>query len=83
MAASKEWTEWHLTPDGWITGDKKRDNGFFAGKTPPDRVKTVCYIEICNGSGPPSGEVNERWEYKDESLVQMLLDRYGAAPARL
>src|SRR5574343_541972 len=30
MAASSEWTEWHLTPRGWVRGSDQRD---FAGVT--------------------------------------------------
>jgi len=25
MSASKEWTEWHLTPTGWVRGSEKVD----------------------------------------------------------
>lgn len=42
MAASDEWEEEHLTPNGWVSGSYQHDFGKTVEKpTPPDAVLTV------------------------------------------
>jgi hypothetical protein len=44
MALSDEWTEWHLTPDGWMRGE--RDSaGLHPIQAPIDRVLTILWRE--------------------------------------
>lgn len=80
MAASQEWTDWHLTPNGWVAGEKKRDSGLMVSQIPTDRVKSVRYMELCNGYSTPFGDSQEQWQSKDDALVQALLDQFGPAP---
>jgi hypothetical protein len=51
MSASREWTEWHLTPSGWQRGSKETD---FAPATkvepPEDRVLSCVYKETVASS---------------------------------
>jgi len=46
MSKSNEWTEWHLTPNGWIPGSEKLDHTRVITKEPPvDRVYSFEYRE--------------------------------------
>jgi hypothetical protein len=85
MAASNEWTEWHLTPRGWEEGSSRLDSvGITHVEPPPDRVLTCQYQELL--SSPYAGwEVNvtEEWRSGDEALIQQLLSQYGQCPRHL
>lgn len=42
MSASREWTEWHLTPSGWKSGTNKSDGVGITNSSPPnDRILTI------------------------------------------
>lgn len=43
MALSKEYTLWHLTPTGWVSGDSKTDFKFTQKDAPSDTVLTIKY----------------------------------------
>lgn len=46
MGLSKEYTYWHLTPNGWIPGETRIDFGtIFNIPIPNDRVLTIKYEE--------------------------------------
>jgi hypothetical protein len=84
MAASSEWTAHHLTPDGWVEGDKQRDFGQFIRQAAPDsRVLSVVYKETCNGYGPINGSHQEQWRSEDAVVVAELLAKFGTAPKEL
>ena len=85
MAASKEWTEWHLTNNGWIKGTRKRDNGVkIIEKTPVNRVISFRFNEEFNmGSAQPYTFVEEMWKSDKEHLIQSLLRKYGSCPETL
>jgi hypothetical protein len=48
MALSYEYTFWHLTPNGWISGDSKTDFDRKSVDTPKDTVLTIRYEEKLN-----------------------------------
>jgi len=84
MAASNEWTEYHLTEDGWVEGDQKRDFGKpLSRPTPPGRVLSFVYKETGNGYGPLQGSNNEIWRGSDEALIAVLLEKFGPAPQEI
>lgn len=83
MAASNEWTEWHLSPTGWKEGDHKRDNGMQSKPPPIDRALTKRWVEKCNGYGPVNGKIEETWRSQDLQLVERLLMKFGPAPQEL
>lgn len=84
MAASNEWTAYHLTATGWIEGDKQRDfSPLLRQPAPPDRVLSVVYKETCNGYGPVHNSLQEQWRSPDEALIADLLKRFGPAPQEL
>ncbi|TVZ48644.1 hypothetical protein [Olleya sp. Hel_I_94] len=45
MALSKEYTYWHLTQNGWVSGDSKTDFNRWSITAPDDTVLTVVYHE--------------------------------------
>jgi hypothetical protein len=46
MAISRQWTEWHLTPRGWVSGSSRRDGeGNVWRDEPEDRIATFVYQE--------------------------------------
>ena len=51
MAISRQWTEWHLTPAGWVSGSSRRDGeGNVWRDEPNDRVITFVYQEQTNNA---------------------------------
>lgn len=84
MAASREWTQWHLTPSGWIAGTSKLD---FVGEeqrpTPNDRVKTCLYREEMSS---PFSKLNSSVEtvwVGDASTAEKLEAEFGPCPHRI
>jgi hypothetical protein len=87
MAIRKEWTEWHLTPQGWEQGSTRREGrGNEWRDEPADRLLSYQHIEIHGSAGHPKITTEETWRTKDTAALQQLeaaLARYGAAPSRL
>lgn len=85
MSASDEWTEYHLTPSGWVEGSTRVD---FAGvkqkPAPPDRVRTCRWRELLSsGYGPMHKSLIDEWESEDKAAVKALTDQYGPCPRHL
>ncbi len=83
MAASNEWTEYHLTPSGWVTGTEKTDFRRDDVDPPQDRVLTIRYVETLNGYGGGSKGHHEVWRSAEDTSVNTLLAKYGQAPMSL
>ena len=84
MAASNEWTDYHLTPQGWVRGSERRDTGQPVTRAPPqDRVLTARYKETCNGYGPVHESQDTQWESDDTKRVEELLAEFGPPPKLL
>jgi hypothetical protein len=82
MTASREWTEYHLTPAGWMRGSEKTDFDQNEVTPPADRVLTMRYVEEHAGySGSQDHE--EVWRSEDAAEVKTLLDQHGPAPSHL
>lgn len=84
MAASNEWTEWHLTPRGWERGTEKEDFRRIDRHPPTDRVLTFIYQEYF-GSVHSRGDVSSKktWNSDDEDAIQTLLKKHGDPPNHL
>jgi hypothetical protein len=81
MSASDEWTEYHLTPNGWVVGTDKTDFGATeVVARPSDAVLTVTFREQFNGYGPPLRTFREDWRSKDERRIEALVTRFGSKP---
>jgi hypothetical protein len=88
MAISRQWTEWHLTPGGWISGSSRRDGEGNVGRDEPgDRVVTFVYQEQIDKAHPePHATVQESWRSKDAtaaSRIEQLLTQHGSCPRSL
>lgn len=84
MAASREWTEWHLTPQGWVEGSQKTDFGSTPScPIPENRVLTCRYEVTHSGYGKPSHMVRKMWRAENELETQALLEKYGTCPEHL
>jgi hypothetical protein len=81
MAVSKQWTEWHLTPCGWISGSTRRD---VWRDEPEERVITFVYQEQVDKAHPePHATVQESWRSKTSTQVEQLLAQHGPCPRKL
>lgn len=85
MSASKEWTEWHLTPKGWQSGTEKIDNGTITKKEPPEgRVISYRFQEEYSSVfSKPAHSVDEIWRCNDDAIIDELLEKFGDCPERL
>lgn len=84
MSASHEWTEWHLTPAGWVRGTEKEDFRTVEREPPPDRVLSCRYHDYLSSPfSKPDRYVREEWRGGDKALIEQLLKQYGACPETL
>jgi hypothetical protein len=88
MAISRQWTEWHLTPGGWVSGSSRRDGeGNVWRDEPEDRVVTFVYQEQIDKNHPePVATVQESWRSKVAGVasnVNQLLARHCPCPKKL
>jgi hypothetical protein len=81
MSQSNEWTEWHLTPDGWVRGSYRTDPTATKIVQPPaDRVLTCKWSEYKETFGPMDKSSETLWEYDDKKQLRELVDRLGPSP---
>lgn len=85
MSASHEWTDWHLTANGWVEGSSQLD---FAGvqekPIPQDRVLTIRWDEFLGAiQGKMHRTHQEQWRSEDAPLVEELLQKFGPPPHHL
>ena len=85
MAVSKQWTEWHLTPSGWVSGSSRRDGeGNVWRDEPEERVITFVYQEQVDKAHPEGhATVQESWRSKTATHIEQLLAQHGPCPRRL
>ncbi|QCI13342.1 hypothetical protein E6B08_19100 [Pseudomonas putida] len=85
MAASNEWTEWHLTPRGWERGTEREDFKPTVNRdAPADCVMTCKHSEVMSSSFSPVKSTDHTiWKHSDEQLLSSLLEQYGPAPKHL
>lgn len=82
--ASNEWTEYHLTREGWLEGDRQQDfSALLRRAVPADRVLSVVYKETSSGIGAVFGSRGEVWRSDNEGLIAELLKKFGDAPNEL
>jgi hypothetical protein len=79
---STEWTEWHLTPTGWVRGTSVTEVGRQSRSAPGDRVKT-CVLHLSGGDDPASSvRVHDKVTF-DPAHAHELESRYGPCPREL
>jgi hypothetical protein len=76
-----EWTEWHLTPAGWVRGSSVTEFGRLSRSVPPDRVKT-CVLQLCAERGDVAVRLNDKVTF-DPQRARELEDRFGPCPREL
>ncbi|TWC35091.1 hypothetical protein FBY03_111139 [Pseudomonas sp. SJZ079] len=84
MAASNEWTEWHLTPRGWERGTEKEDFRKIERDPPADRVLSSKYGQYLSSIYSKLEESNPiTWRGADSALIDALLSKFGPPPDHL
>lgn len=84
MALSNEWTEWHLTPEGWKAGECKTDYAATTDtsrETPADRVLSVTFSDYWSSAYSRDQHHTENWRSDDSATVAKLLKEFGPAPS--
>ena len=82
MLASREWTEWHLTPQGWIKGVEQTDFSRTDRPAPESRVITCIYDEHV-GFSSPHISADAIWTVRDKSIIMDLSSKFGDCPNHL
>lgn len=73
MALSYEYTFWHLTPQGWVSGDSKTDFNNWSVDVPNNAVLTIRYEEKVNHPSKGLETSIERYnENSNKALVSSL-----------
>lgn len=82
---SNEWTEWHLTPEGWVSGSERRDFGNITEVTPPPgSVVVYRYNEQMSSMFSDTDRFVSHVSGNTKSPeVTALLARFGPCPERL
>ena len=84
MAIGEEWTEWHLTPQGWERGTEKCDTGRrIERESPASRVLTYRYSTWLNSRLRAEESVETIWDSLDKAKRDALLQQYGECPRSL
>jgi hypothetical protein len=84
MSTSNEWTEWHLTPNGWQRGTEKEDFRRIDRDPPPGRVLTTVYTEFLSSSfSSLDKSVETTWRSNDANAIATLQEKFGPPPESL
>lgn len=86
MAASKEWTEWHLTPRGWVRGKQMVDfGGLQDSPEPPDAVCVWEHRETISSIYSRSADVSTHKvrDIADAATIAILVAKFGPCPKSL
>ena len=85
MAIRNEWTEWHLTPEGWQRGSTRvHGKGNTWADEPESRVLSYVYKEVATSSTPEAVVSSEEtWRSKTATDIDALLRQHGPSPQRL
>jgi len=86
MAEHHLWTEWHLTPCGWVRGSEKTEVGsVFEVEPAVGRVLTCRYEEQYDGDGdvPVRAATEQTWHDGNPQEAEKLLRIFGSCPKLL
>jgi hypothetical protein len=84
MILGSEWTAYHLTPGGWVEGDKQREFApLLSRPAPADRALSVVYKVVRDSDGAVQESQREAWREPNEVLIAELLARFGPTPQEL
>jgi hypothetical protein len=79
MILSLEWTDWHLTPNGWTKGSHKMDfHNIHFKEPPPDRLLTRRYEESIESIyAPLKIKRKTLWANCNPKLIKKLIRQYN------
>lgn len=83
MSASLEWTEWHLTPEGWKRGTIKSEKGIQQTGEPVGSVARFQYVEDHSGYGRDTSILTHTSSPVDLQAFEHLISLYGTCPTSL
>lgn len=84
MKLGSEWTAYHLTPRGWVMGDKQREFApLLSRPAPPDRVLSMVNKVCPKEFGTTEVIQREAWRADDEVTISAILKLHGQAPKSL
>ncbi len=84
MALSNEWTEWHLTENGWEEGSNKTDFTKKIKETPENIFLTKRYTEIVTSSfSKLNKNISEIYNNGNGSKIKELIGIFGDCPEHL
>ena len=83
MSASREWTEWHLTEDGWVRGTQKTDGCPVKKASIPEGRVLTCVFKEHVGWASPHRECKTEWDCGNDLRIQNLKDQFGDCPNHL
>lgn len=85
MSASDEWTEWHLTPQGWLAANNRVD--FVGTKLKPDPDGSVAVFRYSEYLGSMLGrmrrEVHLVRSSGSKEEIEVLTKKFGPCPDHL
>ena len=75
------WIDWHLTPNGWVSGSARDEDGNLLEKpSPADSVLTSRYSTTGSEMQGKLGKTIELWRSEDATAVAALLEMHGPSP---
>lgn len=74
------WTDWHLTPQGWVAGTSSIDG--VADHVGPPGARVLSYRFRMNPM-LPSGRMEMIFSAKNAAMVREIESRFGECPARI
>ena len=84
MAASREWTEYHLTPRGWEAGTTSIDGNRRERPTPADRLRTCTYQEEQSSVFSSVHKTTQTsWSSENADEIARLEQQFGACPTEI
>ena len=85
MAIRNEWTEWHLTPQGWQRGSTRvQGKGNIWVDEPEERALSFVYKETETSASPQTAvSCEETWRSKTAPAIDALLRQHGPSPRHL
>jgi hypothetical protein len=84
MSATNEWTDWHLTPEGWQRGTEKEDHATQHRPVPDDAVCSYRWTEYQSSSfSRVERSLDLVWASKDPAAIAALLAQFDQCPETL
>ncbi len=79
-----QWSEYHLTPKGWVSGTVRTEKGRYESATdpPPGRLLTIRSLSCVpsDWKDKPRDWTEIRWATKDVARLKEAQDNWGVLP---